>query len=187
MVIGYVVLSGFLYRYLHSYWCWNDCDLFRCLLYFPHSFPFVLEIKCKTVESTFHGNRRHTYLKLSKKRKKKNNPQPTVRCIIMMFGFLKKLLGVVTLPLGQVWGYGGVLWSCHSFLHNFSSLPRYFPLVWFFFSPFAKLGIKITGFAFLFFFVTVLVAAIPALNHPFVQHLAQLCAGVSYILQALLW
>lgn len=39
---------------------------------------------------------------LKRKKRKKNTPQPTVWCIIMLFGVLKKLLGVVTLPLGQV-------------------------------------------------------------------------------------
>jgi len=36
---------------------------------FSHSFPFVIEIKCKTVELVVRGNRRHIYPKHSQGKK----------------------------------------------------------------------------------------------------------------------
>lgn len=39
-------------------------------VFFPHSFPVVLEIKGNTKESILHGDGRYVYLKLSKEKKK---------------------------------------------------------------------------------------------------------------------
>lgn len=69
--------SVFPYCSPSSYWCWNSATYFG-VCFFPDSFPFVLKIKCKTVESMFCGNRRN----LSETPKK-----TAVWCIIIILVF----------------------------------------------------------------------------------------------------
>lgn len=89
---------------------------------FSHAFPFIFEIKCKTVESTLHGNRRHIYLKLSKEKKGS-----------LVHSNAALLFEKAVRSSDLITGPGLRIWCCVMELSqltvNFSSLPRYFPLV----------------------------------------------------------
>lgn len=142
--------------------------------FFSYSFPFVLKIKCKTVEPVFHGNTRHLSESL------KN----AVWCIIILFwGFLIRLLGVVPYHWarfeGRVVHYGAVT------AYSVTSAVCLDAFIWFdfFFSTLAKSGIKNNGFCLSAFCHCVGRAAVPALL-PICT--AQLGAATGYVLQALL-
>lgn len=143
---------------------------------FPYSFPFVLKIKCNTVEPVFHGNTRH----LSESLKKK--------CSLVHhytgFLFLIRLLGVVPYHWAgfedRVLHYGAVTAYCQT---SAACLDAFIWFDFLFFPTSAKSGIKNNRFLLSAFCHCVGRAAVPALL-PICT--AQLGAAMGYVLQALL-
>lgn len=105
LVCGYLTCSsesGFLCWYFSSHWCWKRCDWFWCLLFF-FTTHCLLSLKSNVkLQSPYFMETGDTFIwnSLSK--------ENAIWCIVMLFCFLKKLLGVVTLISGP----GLRIWCC---------------------------------------------------------------------------